>query len=192
MLTYRQFLNESSDVSYKHTVEAKGQVRNAGPTWTEFNPGDVYYTDGDGKFHRSDGPSIIWRNGDTEWYCHGTHHRIGGPAVEDHLGEEWYFEGNRHRLDGPAVTLLQNDGTIARIWYYWGKNVSKAFTVIPKMQKAMLEDDINNVKKLKNLDKDLQEYVLKRRPDLVSEIDGLDPEIARKYSHEVGMGGVDL
>jgi hypothetical protein len=40
--------------------------------------------------------------------------------------------------------------------------------------------------------KEIQEYILQHRPDLVGEIPNLDPELAKKYQHEKEIGNVDL
>jgi hypothetical protein len=40
--------------------------------------------------------------------------------------------------------------------------------------------------------KEMQEYVIKLRPDLVGKIRNLDPTIKAKYSHEDQLGKVDL
>jgi hypothetical protein len=58
-----------------------------------------------GKFHREDGPAIIYPNGDKEWYINGVLHRDDGPAIETAFGKikEWYVNGLLHRVDGPAI-----------------------------------------------------------------------------------------
>lgn len=35
----------------------------------------------DGKIHRTDGPAVIYKNGDTQWYLYGRIHREDGPAM---------------------------------------------------------------------------------------------------------------
>jgi hypothetical protein len=42
------------------------------------------------------------------------------------------------------------------------------------------------------MSKTAQEYIIKRRPDLVGQIDNLDPELVEKYQHEKELGTVDL
>lgn len=39
---------------------------------------------------------------------------------------------------------------------------------------------------------DMQEYICRHRPDLIGEIENLDPELARKYSYEVELSNTDL
>ena len=51
----------------------------------------IYYLDR--KYHRSDGPAIIRRNGDLEWYRNGKRHRSNGPAIITKEKEIWYQDG---------------------------------------------------------------------------------------------------
>jgi hypothetical protein len=47
-----------------------------------------------GVFHRTDGPAIIYANGDKAWYQHGVRHRTDGPAVEFADGHtRWWLSG---------------------------------------------------------------------------------------------------
>lgn len=58
------------------------------------------------KFHREDGPAIIYDDGTYEYYVNGILHRDDGPAVFDNYifpKEKWYFNGKLHRLNGPAI-----------------------------------------------------------------------------------------
>ncbi len=59
----------------------------------------------EGKEHREDGPAIIRKNGDKEWFINGKHHRDNDlPAIEDATGyKAWYMNGKRHRLNDPAI-----------------------------------------------------------------------------------------
>ena len=34
----------------------------------------------DGKYHRDDGPAVIYCDGSKEWFQHGVYHRADGPA----------------------------------------------------------------------------------------------------------------
>jgi hypothetical protein len=54
------------------------------------------------KLHRSGGPAIICKNGDTYWYRFGKLHRIGGPAIDTQFLQMWSINGRPHRLDGPS------------------------------------------------------------------------------------------
>ena len=74
----------------------------------------LFYKNSDGKYHREDGPAIIWKNGTQEWFLHGKRHRTDGPAIVYADGTEaWYLHDKRHRTDGPAV--IRPDGT--KEWY---------------------------------------------------------------------------
>jgi|ERR1700691_2908374 len=77
--------------------------------------GIVEYSDGkiiyylNGKWHREDGPAIIWNNSDIEYYLNGKLHREDGPAVIWNDGiQKYYLNGKCHRVDGPAV--IRKDG----------------------------------------------------------------------------------
>ena len=62
------------------------------------------YYNSAGQLHRDDGPAVVWRDGDKEWYQNGLRHRDVDPAVVWYNGdEEWYQNGLRHREVGPAV-----------------------------------------------------------------------------------------
>lgn len=47
--------------------------------------------------HRTNGPAVIWENGDREWYLNGKLHRTDGPAIENGcngtLQNMWYLNG---------------------------------------------------------------------------------------------------
>jgi hypothetical protein len=42
------------------------------------------------------------------------------------------------------------------------------------------------------MEPEVQEALIKKRPDLIGEIEDLDPELERKYRHEHELGKVDL
>ena len=65
----------------------------------------VYYKnktyDGSYKFHREDGPAVIYPNG-TKWWClNGKLHREDGSAIEyfDGINEWWHLKGNYYKKD---------------------------------------------------------------------------------------------
>jgi len=73
-----------------------------------------------GKWHRDDGPAVIWAGGTQEWYKNGKNHREDGPAVIWADGtQHWYKNDNWHREDGPAI--IWADGT--QEWWINGKQV---------------------------------------------------------------------
>lgn len=72
-----------------------------------------------GKYHREDGPAIIWGTKCEEWYLNGKPHREDGPSFIGYKNKhyEWKINGKLHREDGPAVEHA--DGT--REWWLNGK-----------------------------------------------------------------------
>ena len=47
-----------------------------------------------GKYHRTDGPAIEYRNGSHYWFLNGKLHRTDGPAIEHRDGTcSWYLNG---------------------------------------------------------------------------------------------------
>ena len=67
-----------------------------------------------GSYHREDGPAVIWKNGNTQWYFNGKCHREDGPAIELVGGtKKWYINDKCHRIDNPAIEWC--DG--AKSWY---------------------------------------------------------------------------
>lgn len=84
----------------------------------------IYYKDG--KFHREDGPAVIYKNDHHKdyhelWYKDGKLHRENGPAVVyPNEVQKWYKDGKLHREDGPAVVFF--DGR--QEWYKNGEKCS--------------------------------------------------------------------
>ena len=71
-----------------------------------------------GKYHRADGPAVIWSCGTQFWYLNGKYHRADGPAIISATGsQEWWVNDKLHRTDGPAV--ISATGT--QHWYLNGK-----------------------------------------------------------------------
>jgi hypothetical protein len=52
----------------------------------------------DDELHRTDGPAVIFPNGDTWWYQNGKLHRTDGPAMEYANGEKYWL------LNGKTLT----------------------------------------------------------------------------------------
>jgi hypothetical protein len=73
------------------------------------------------KWHKTDGPAVVYADGRTEWYWHGKLHREDGPAIEDATCKTWYTHGVCKRLDGPAVEFIDGykayrvDGVLHRV-----------------------------------------------------------------------------
>ena len=47
------------------------------------------------KYHREDGPAVIFENGTKKWYRNGRLHREDGPAIEYAHGEVVYYLNGR-------------------------------------------------------------------------------------------------
>jgi hypothetical protein len=65
---------------------------------------------------------VKWNNGDIEYYKNGKWHREDGPAIIYFDGyQEWCLEGKLHNLNGPAI--IYSDGREE----YWinGKQITK-------------------------------------------------------------------
>ena len=87
----------------------------------------IEYTNELGQLHRTDGPAVVHKSGNKEWYINGKLHREDGPAI-DYIDKKswfknglyhrennlpaieyiegykaWFVEGLRHREDGPAI-----------------------------------------------------------------------------------------
>ena len=71
-----------------------------------------------GNLHRTDGPAVVYPDGQEMWYFNGERHRIGGPACYGGLpgATAWYHCNRLHREDGPA---LIHNGKVE--WYVHGK-----------------------------------------------------------------------
>ena len=67
-----------------------------------------YYLNG--KYHREDGPAVIYPDGTLHYYLNGELHREDGPAIIYPGGNIYYLNGKCHREDGPAIIIT--DGTI--------------------------------------------------------------------------------
>ena len=58
--------------------------------------GNRRYCNTAGQLHRTNGPAILWSNGNKSWWQDGELHRIDGPAVEYVSGGKvWYINGKR-------------------------------------------------------------------------------------------------
>lgn len=57
----------------------------------------VYRRGTDGKLHCVDGPAVIHKDGDVEWWLNGRLHRLDGPAIEYNScqHQHWFINGSR-------------------------------------------------------------------------------------------------
>jgi len=89
----------------------------------------------DRELHRTDGPALIYKNGDEVWYKNGEIHRDHGPAIVRSTGSKvWYKNGKLHRTDGPAKILVNRNKNrkiklrrliAKKAWHLFGKEYSK-------------------------------------------------------------------
>ncbi|RTK95508.1 MAG: hypothetical protein EKK64_06715 [Neisseriaceae bacterium] len=72
-------------------------------------------------FHRTNGPAIMYPNGEEEYWVNGKRHRENGPAVIYPNGDcEYWDHGKRHRKNGPAVIIGNK-----QYWFKRGKFIKK-------------------------------------------------------------------
>ena len=54
--------------------------------------GHIHWKTADGYDHRTDGPAILYTDGEEEWHYMGDIHRVDGPAVVYPTGKvEWWW-----------------------------------------------------------------------------------------------------
>jgi hypothetical protein len=184
-------------------VENKNMKFISGPnSVTKYTPGVLSPIDGAechinnlGQLHRDDGPAVICTDGSKYWYKDGLQHREGGPAVtwQPHGSQLWIVEGKRHRLDGPAEHF-GDSGT--KKWYIEDREINDKAP--QKLKWQMLKGDIESFQAFAGtMTKEMQEYVIEnyilpKRPDLISLITNLHPDLQAKYQHEFQLSKVDL
>ena len=84
--------------------------------------GTVSFFNNAGAVHRTDGPAVIYSDGNALWYQYGKLHRTDGPAIVYPDGtESWYQHGTRHRVDGPAIVF--SNGVCA--WFLNGEKLNE-------------------------------------------------------------------
>lgn len=78
--------------------------------YTKVSNGTVYYYKDPEQtiLHRTDGPAIVWEDGDEEWYQNGELHRMDGPAVTYKLSNSTYY-----LVDDVDITSIRSG-------VYWG------------------------------------------------------------------------
>jgi hypothetical protein len=207
-----QHLNRQEEITYYD--EKMHRHNNSGPAYTHFDTStEEWYKHG--KLHRLNGPAKItaekqeyWENGkrifdkiieksqDGTVYAKIWH--IGlGKHVEHSFNDEpsmvkggiksWSFYGTLHRSTGPA--WIENG---AKAWYICGLMVSKAIVFSNNDKWSFLKNDPEAIKVIGSPTVEMQEYLIGLRPDLIGEIDGLDPKLKVKFEHELEISKVDL
>ena len=189
MLTYRQFLNENTQhVAGEDCVLSDIYFdTNLPDAEKRLSKGTVYFLNSAGKLDRNDGPAVIFPDGTKNWYRNGKCHRDGAPAVVWPDGDYVYYVNDElHREDGPAMEIHDR-----KSWHLHNSHITDNSS--DEYKWILLRGNPENIKAFpKGSNKVMQEYVLQRRPDLVGEIENLDPEVAEKYRHEVEIGNADL
>lgn len=175
---------------------------------TYFTEGTIYYLNENSMLHNDNGPALIltgtalyWKNNAGQmcqkreieptpalfWCKNGNIHREDGPAVIWSSGEIWRQNNLKHRLNGPAV--IQHNGSVE--WYI--KNEKIVNVTQDDYKWLILKGDPESIKAFpKGANKDMQEYLFKTRPDLISYVQNIDPELAQKYSHELQISKTDI
>jgi hypothetical protein len=169
MLTYKQFLLEST----KHTVMTMGAQTINGIT---IPPLSTYYIDENGDLDRKDGPAVIVPDGTKLWLKHGQYHREDGPAGE--LASDlkhWCLNGKQIGYTGHLRQIRA------------GATDDEKWTLLKASPDRNLE-----ILNLLRMTKNMQEWFCKNRPDLITKIKDLDPDLALKYQHEQELGRTDL
>jgi hypothetical protein len=99
----------NGNITYLASSEQKGEYH-----LTSEDGVIKYYKDHD--LHRTDGPAVLYPNGDFEYYFEGSRHRDSDPtgqsddpAVFQHGSKIWYRNGLFHRTGGPAIIRGNGD-----------------------------------------------------------------------------------
>jgi hypothetical protein len=56
----------------------------------------------------------------------------------------------------------------------------------------LIKYNIELVQYMRNVPVQIQEYVIKNRPDLINKIQNLDPGLAKEYKYELGLSGIEI
>jgi hypothetical protein len=147
-----------------------------------------------GKIHRVEGPASIWLNHlghivGEEWYSNGKKHRVGEPACSfDYPGKkEWWFEGKRHRTDGPAIEW--GPQSKRNRWYVGGVQI---LDIPNDIRWQAIRANPESIALFQCTTRPMQEFVIDCRPDLISKIKDLDPELQIRFKHDLDLSGITL
>lgn len=77
----------------------------------------IYKTNG--RFHREDGPAVIWNDGGMEWWLNGKLHREDGPAIQRASNwKQWWVNGDFvHQNDEAYIKPLIIERRMAQKGY---------------------------------------------------------------------------
>ena len=170
MISYKKFILENDNNLIKHIADKETYIDDV-----SIYPGDTYYLNSEGHLDRKDGPAVYNITSSLSLY------------------EVWMKNGVRHRLDGPAITWHAGD----RWWYINGEPILRGYSKdkdILKKRWLLLQTNIENNFPILNgtLTKEMQEYIIKHRPDLINKIKNLYPDLEKKYKHALNLGGIEI
>jgi predicted alternative tryptophan synthase beta-subunit len=70
--------------------------------------------------------------------------------------------------------------------------INKNLPISEELQQKLLKMDMGSIRFIANPSKVTQEYIIKKRPDLIKEIQNLDPELRKRYKPELDMAGIEV
>lgn len=128
-------------VMWTHKNKNQYKIMFASITWNDIGDVEKYafelrkteYVNKNGLYHRTNGPAIIFWNGDKEWWVNGKLHRENGPAKEyadrvTHGGGEWWVNGHRTNVHGIRMDLIEVRERIKQMRYLRNTNRRKFST----------------------------------------------------------------
>jgi hypothetical protein len=129
----------------------------------------------------------------------GELHNENGPAVVfpgTSPGKQWYQNGKMHRLDGPAEETCSDhwwvDGRPISGWMQGRNHWRETICTTDEIKWRLLKANPEQIISFDRSSKEMQEYVVQVRPDLIGKIPGLWPEVRSKFKHEAELSKVDL
>ena len=76
-----------------------------------------YVIKGTKKYHREDGPAMIWKDGSTAWCLNNLIHRDDGPALEYDNGHKgWFFHGERFETKEEWFQVLTEEQKVKALY----------------------------------------------------------------------------
>lgn len=98
-------------------------------------------------------------------------------------GQEESYHYDRH---------VQPGAEIENYYRAWARNMHFRVGLLSEVHYRILEADIENITKLDDVSEETQEWVIRKRPDLIGKIPNLRRRLKEKYAHELGISKVDL
>jgi hypothetical protein len=136
--------------------------------------GTKFLYDDKEEFHAEGKPAIVIPNGRKEWWMHGKRHRIDGPAVEGPKGrKEWWINNKLAKVGYPVVYIGELALTDDEKW-------------------ELIKGNPENIEAIDKPTEEMQEYIIKKRPDLIRSIDHLSKAMTDKYGYDLDTYGIEL